>query len=375
MMKMLKRIGTLIAAGFLLGVVGCGNDEDPTNPADTFDREAMLVHWADNIIVPSYELYVARLEDLANSAETFVNEPSSLSYLALQSDWFDAYGHWQSVAMFEIGKAEELSLRNFTNVFPVNVTDMEATIASGTFNLQSVNKQDEQGFPALDYLINGLAPTEEEVVAIFLEDSPESNHGDYVMALVNNLNDLANQVLNDWKNGYRDEFVSSDGSDATSSVNKMVNDLLFYYEKHLRAGKIGIPAGVFSSTPLSDRVEAPYRTGSSKILFEAALEAVEGFFNGKSVGSSVEGESLNTYLDFVTGISGGEDLATLINNQFAQIRASVSELNDDFAMQIELDNSKMLTTYDELQKNVVYLKVDMLQALNIRVDFVDADGD
>ncbi len=35
----------------------------------------------------------------------------------------------------------------------------------------------------------------------------------------------------------------------------------------------------------------------------------------------------------------------------------------------------MLTAYDELQKAVVLLKVDMLQALNIQVDFVDADGD
>jgi hypothetical protein len=35
----------------------------------------------------------------------------------------------------------------------------------------------------------------------------------------------------------------------------------------------------------------------------------------------------------------------------------------------------MLQTYDELQKNVILLKVDMLQALNINVDYVDADGD
>lgn len=35
----------------------------------------------------------------------------------------------------------------------------------------------------------------------------------------------------------------------------------------------------------------------------------------------------------------------------------------------------MLQTYDELQKNVILMKVDMLQALNINVDYVDADGD
>jgi hypothetical protein len=35
----------------------------------------------------------------------------------------------------------------------------------------------------------------------------------------------------------------------------------------------------------------------------------------------------------------------------------------------------MLSAYDALQRNVVFMKVDMLQALNINVDYVDADGD
>ncbi len=39
------------------------------------------------------------------------------------------------------------------------------------------------------------------------------------------------------------------------------------------------------------------------------------------------------------------------------------------------DNVQMLTLYDEMQRLVVLLKVDMLQALSINVDYVDADGD
>ena len=35
----------------------------------------------------------------------------------------------------------------------------------------------------------------------------------------------------------------------------------------------------------------------------------------------------------------------------------------------------MTKAYDELQKAVVLLKVDMLQAFNVNVDYVDADGD
>jgi hypothetical protein len=42
---------------------------------------------------------------------------------------------------------------------------------------------------------------------------------------------------------------------------------------------------------------------------------------------------------------------------------------------IETDNTAMTMSYDELQKAVVLLKVDMLQALNVSVDYIDADGD
>ena len=43
--------------------------------------------------------------------------------------------------------------------------------------------------------------------------------------------------------------------------------------------------------------------------------------------------------------------------------------------QVEKDNTKMLEAYDELQKAVILLKVDMMQALSISVDYVDSDGD
>ena len=35
----------------------------------------------------------------------------------------------------------------------------------------------------------------------------------------------------------------------------------------------------------------------------------------------------------------------------------------------------MLITFDVIQANVYLLKVDMLQKLNISIDYVDADGD
>ena len=70
---------------------------------------------------------------------------------------------------------------------------------------------------------------------------------------------LTETVLNDWTSNYRDSFVAQTGNSSTSSVNKIVNDYVNYYERDLRKAKIGTPAGVFSAgATFSDKVEGFY---------------------------------------------------------------------------------------------------------------------
>lgn len=354
-------------------LIGCSDDDGGVG-TDNFDRGAMLANWADNIIVPGYEIYVSKLTAQRSAVETFTTTPSLENLTALRTAWLDANLAWQRVGMYEIGKAEEITLINFTNIYPTNTVDLIATIESGTYDLTSINKQDEQGLPAIEFLIYGVAGSDEAIVNLYQQETANKPYASFLMDLAERLELLAQEVLNDWKNGYRDTFVANEGSEATSSVNKLVNDYLFYYEKHLRAGKIGIPAGVFSGATAPEKVEGRY-SGKSKELFVAGLEAMHAFFNGQSNADDPEGEGLKTYLDFVHEISDVEDLATLINTQFELALQQATPLNEDFGAQVNTDNTLMLQTYDALQKNVVYLKVDMLQALNIRVDYVDADGD
>ncbi|MEO9483238.1 MAG: imelysin family protein [Ekhidna sp.] len=364
-----------IALSMCTFLTGC-SDDDTGNAGDGFDRERMLVNWADNIIVPGYTTYVSELAALNTSVESFTNSPSVESLDDLRAAWLSANIAWQHVGMFEIGKAEELTLINYTNVYPTSTEDLVQTIESGSYDLTSVNKQDEQGFPAMEYLIYGVKNTDQEIVDLYLQETTSQPYKTYLIDLAERLETMAQTVLDDWRNGYRDTFVNSIGSESTSSVNKLANDYIFYYEKHLRAGKIGIPAGVFSSERLPEKVEGLY-SGKSKELFIAGLDALQDFFNGKSPNSNltVEGEGLQSYLDFVNTIRGGESLGALINAQFVAARAKAETLSDAFSLQVENNNGSMLETYDELQKNVINLKVDMLQALNIRVDFFDADGD
>ena len=68
-------------------------------------------------------------------------------------------------------------------------------------------------------------------------------------------------------------------------------------------------------------------------------------------------------------------MSAIINDQFETIYSTNETLNDNFAQQVSSNNTKMLQSYDAMQQNVVYFKLDMMQALNITIDYVDGDGD
>lgn len=349
----------------------CGED-DNAQPADTFDRKAMLTHWADNIIIPGYTTFAEKTTELEAASAAFASAPNETTLGALRISWEETYLVWQQVAMYDIGKAEEVLLRNNLNIYPVDTDALEANISAGNYNLELPSTNDQQGFPALDYLLYGVRTNEADLVMLYNE---EEAYRTYLQAVTARIKSLTQIVLDDWTDGYRDEFIASDGNSATASVDRFVNDYIFYYEKHLRAGKVGIPAGVFSGAPLENTVEAYYRRDLSKRLLLTALDAVQNFFNGQHFNGTLTGPSLVAYLTELNAEKAGTPLADVINEQFNTSRTQAETLMDDFTTQIVDDNTAMLSTYDQLQLNVVNLKVDMLQVLNINVDYVDADGD
>ncbi|MCQ0110140.1 Imelysin [Zhouia amylolytica] len=376
----MKRILLFLA---FAGLVGCssGDDSDGGNQGkDSFDRQAMLINWADNIIIPAYENYTEKLATLNAQAEVFVTTPDESNLNNVRVAWLEAYRAFQYVGMYEIGKAEELKLHSYSNIYPtqvdgnaVDADGINQNIASGSYDLTALSNIDEQGFPALDYMLHGIAETDTEIVNLYLNGS---NYKTYLTDLSVRLKSLADAVLADWKGTYRDNFINNKGNTATSSTNKLVNDFIYHFEKNLRAGKIGIPAGVFSGgTILPEKVEGYYRNDVSKLLLLDAIDAANDFFNGRAFASGVEGASLKSYLEYLNDIQEGNNLALLINVQFSTAKNMADQLSESISAQVQSDNSVALNVYDELQRNVVYFKVDMLSAMSINVDYVDADGD
>ncbi|MET6990133.1 imelysin family protein [Sediminicola arcticus] len=352
------------------------DDIQKSNPTEvSFDRGAMLSNWADNIIIPSYEAFSVEMTNLNVAFVQFKEDRSAANLEFFRASWLDTYKMWQRVSMFEIGPAESAGLRLNMNIYPTNTQKIDDYLVSGNYDLSLSSNRDAKGFPALDYLINGLGETDTDIVARFAT-SDENGLLSYTEAVLLDMTTLSNSVLEGWKNGYRDVFVSNDGASSTASVDRYVNDYIFYFEKFLRAGKMGIPLGVFSGSTLPKNLEAYYKSDVSKELFLEGLAAVQDFFNGKYFGSTTTGESLASYLDVLNSVKDGEDLNAVINAQFNIAREAVTGLSS-FRIEIENNNppTLMLSAYDEVQRAVPLLKVDMVSAMSISVDFVDADGD
>ncbi|MCG1037036.1 imelysin family protein [Polaribacter sargassicola] len=369
---MIKKVHILFifVATIFVSCSSSTSEEEEEIVVDNFDRGAMLTNIADNIIIPAYTDFSTKMTALKSAGETFTETPNQTNLENLRSSWLVAYKTWQYLEVFNFGKAEEIQYSFYMNVYPLTVLDVETNISNGSYDLTSVNNQDAQGFPAIDYLLYGVADSDVTIIEKYTTDENSEGYKNYLTDVLNQMTTLTEQVFIDWSS-YRNEFVSSTSNTATSAVNILVNDYVYYYEKGLRANKFGIPAGVFSSTALPEKVEAYYSRIYSKELALEALVAVEALFKGNHYNSSTAGVGFDDYLIDIER----EDISTSIINQIEVARTQINTLNSDFYEQINTNDIAILKAYDELQKVVVLLKVDMLQAFNISVDYVDADGD
>ena len=349
------------------------SDNSQTDDTPSFNHKNMLINWVYNIILPSLDNFNLSLTVLKESTETFVNAPTSETFSKIKEDWLASFLKWQHVEMFDIGLAEEIYYKNRVNLYPANVNKIESNISDQNYDLDESVNFSSQGFNSIDYLLFGIGENEEEIILKYSNEN--LNYGKYLTDVVEKMISLTSDVRSSWNTEFRESFINSTDNTATSSINKLVNDFIFYFEKGYRANKIGIPAGVFSDNPLPDRVEAYYGKNYSKILALEATEAIDNFFNGRSINNLENTDlSIRDYLDYMEA-EKEEKLSEKINNQLIKIKDKLSELNTNFSQQITDENLQMLITYDVIQANVVFLKVDMLQSLNISVDYADADGD
>ena len=375
-MKKIKFFLLSIFSVFLIIACSSESDENQNQVAD-FDRSSILKNYADNIIIPRYNNFKAELDDLKTVVDEFASNPNSANFDKVHNQWFKAYKTWQHVEMFNIGKAEQIMYFNTINTYPVDELRINENINSKRYDLSNANDWSSQGLSGVDYMLHGIEDNKEKVIQKYVDDT---NYGDYLKNLLVIMTSNTDDIVQDWPT-YKDTFVQSSGNSNSSSLNMITNDFVYYFEKGLRANKIGIPAGVYSGgNTLPSKVEAYYSSKNSfqdisKDLAKEAVIASENLFLGKS-SNGVNGPSLKTYLDYIYNSDvNKENLSPIISSNFQKAKEAIDLLDSNFVNQINNDKTKMLNAFDKLQAIVVNMKTDMLSLLSIQVDYIDADGD
>lgn len=364
----------LAAVLAMVTVAAC--DSVGTSNSDTdFDRTALLQNYGSEIILPSYENLASDVADLDASAEAFVDAPSEETLSAVRADLKSARMAWQKVSLYQFGPAESLTLRSALNTYPTDTDRIDANIASGEYAFGSISDKDAGGFPALDYLLHDASATDAEIIAAYTDGAEADSRAAYLLENIAFIQDNADAVVAEWAprgGDYLGMFTSeaNAGTDVGSSLGMVVNAYVKHYERALRDGKIGIPAGVRSAgVPRSSSTEAAH-AGYSLDLAIANLQAVKDLYLGKRPGGE-NGMGLDDHLQAL----GAESLHTDIVAEIDEAIGALQVLEDPLANQIETNNEPVLTAFQEMQDVVVLLKADMTSALGITITFQDNDGD
>jgi predicted lipoprotein len=355
----------------LFGLLGCKDDDGSGNCDSNFDQKAMFVNVADNLILPTYAELQEKVNDMSAKTNAFVSNPTVETLDSLRSSFLGAYFVWQQAAQYEFGPAEEVFLRSSVNNFPADTAAISANIETGSYDFDIPDAYDK-GFPALDFLLFGIAPDASVIVAKFSGGQGEKFR-QYLSAVVADIKERVDQTLSGWTSGYKETFINNTGTAAGTSLSLIINNLDHNYEM-IKREKLGIPSGVLTlGFPNPDKVEA-YFSGISLELAIAALEASEQLFLGKS-NTGTDGPGLDDYLVEVKAMKSGQLLSDIIKSQFTSAINAVKGLAAPLSGTVQNDKDSVLQAYNEVSKQLVNIKTDMPSVLCVSITYIDNPSD
>lgn len=349
---------------------------DPgTGAAIHFDRKPLLENWAHQLMIPAYDTLAKHTAQLQEVATDFVEAPDATSLSSLRAAWRNAYQVYQHVAFYNLGPAEEQLLNQTLNTFPATKNDIEDNVSSGTYDLATISNYDAKGFPALDYLLYGLAEDEADVLAYYTTDENASHRRQYLLDVVEDIDVHSKLVLEAWQEtggNYVATFVSRTGVDAGGAVSMLINAMVQYLERDLRDAKIGIPLGVRSlNVPIPANCEARYGQ-QSVALASASIKTLQNIYTGTGELNSI---GLDDYLVAINARYQGTSLDEAIREQLSLAITKIGAIPEPLEETVMNNQTPPTEAYQALQKLTLLLKADMTSSLGILVTYQDNDGD
>lgn len=343
-------------------IIACSKKSGPADTQPTvngFDKGAMLSNYADNLIIPAYNGLQQQLDLLDAGVNTFLNAPSATTQQALTPVFKSAYLQFEKVSVDQFGPAEKILFNNFLNTFPTDNAVIDGNITRGTYDLGLNTAINQQGFPALDYLL--FAPDALQKLA----GSNSANYKKYVRDVVARMRALNTTVLNNWKNTYRAEFTGNTKSDAGSPIAFMINQFAFEMDQ-MKGPRIGWPYGKQSGGTQYPQNTEGYRAGISVALAVENLSNLKSMFNGGGNGKGMS--------DYLVALNK-QQLGTDVLKQFDVAINSLKAVPDPLSTALVNNKTQIDAAYREIQILLTLIKTDVASATGVRITYQDTDGD
>lgn len=354
----------------VFAIQACDPAEKETTASD-FDRKEMLENIGNNIIVPGYQDFNAKVAVLQEEIIHFADHHTTAAQLAkVRAAFKEAYLAWQTSSPYEFGPAADVVLNASLNTFPVDTAKVNNNIKDGNTNMAAASNLTAKGFPALDYLLYGTDST--AVLQAYTTDANAANRKIYIKSVTADIASKSSAVLAQWQDTYLNTFVNNAGTDMGSSLGMLVNQLNQNYEM-LKNFKVGVPLGKKTlGVAMPEKVEA-YYSGISAELAKANFAAIENLYLGRS--SNSDNSGLDDYLVKLKAKHHQGMLSDAIKAQLNEARIALGAVPDPLAMTIQTDQQVVEKAYTELQKQVVLFKSDMPSAMGVLITYQDNDGD
>lgn len=360
MKKSILLLSTIVILAF-----GCKEDKGD-NPKVDVDKSALLINYADNLIMPAFDDLNTKVTILEEKFDELKAEYSESKLDDLKLAFNNLRLSWQHCSPYGFGPAEQILLRQSINTFPTDTNRINSNIETGDYSFATSTNFKAKGLPALDYLLYKYDNAEETFT-----DSLKLN---YIKNIILDIKSIVEFVNEEWKL-YREVFISKTGNDVGSSLSLLVNEYIFDYEIAKNA-KMAIPLGLRSTDILPYNFEAPYSQNSAALLIEN-LEALQKVLIGPDFSEPNKTDNLHKYLNRLSSSRDDWQLSDLIAKEFSESIYMLKLVTLPYveAVTINTEKAKLETAYQNMQRTTVLLKNDMTSAMGIRITYQDNDGD
>lgn len=304
---------TLALLGLITFSNGCSNNSTPQTdqsanteqPAATTTeasstsgdvQKVVVSDFANNVVIPTYQLLVTRAGELSKAVDAFVANPSDATLKAAQEAWRNARTPWEQSEAFAFGPAESLGYDGDLDDWPVNETDVKAVLQSKAELTPESIKQlqtTQKGFHTIEYLLFGL--NNDRKAADLTERDRE-----FLKLLSDAFNQTSQDLTKSWVEGvngnpaYSQVFATA--GDSSNSSYPTINAAL----EEIVQGKIGCLDEV-----ANEKIGEPLQEKTTKNLesrfshhsledFKSNIRSVENAYLGRAAESTEsKGQSIS----------------------------------------------------------------------------------